>query len=89
MNAKNFIIGLVLIVTIVGVTIVGCTNKNTAYKALLDAGYSNIVLTGYDAWACGEDDDFADGFSATGPSGRQVRGVVCSGLTKGATIRLK
>lgn len=59
--------------------------------AILEAqGYRNIAITGYDWFACGEDKDnfYATGFSAEGPTGGRVRGVVCKGFFfKGATVR--
>jgi hypothetical protein len=65
-----------------------CTAPDRALRVLQDAGYSDITIAGY-AWAaCSEDDTFATRFSATGPSGRPASGAVCSGLFKGATIRL-
>ena len=67
----------------------GCTQPDTARRVLADAGYSNVQMHGYDWFACGKDDTYADKFTATGPSGRQVSGVVCAGLMfKGATVRL-
>lgn len=78
-----------LIITAVALALAGCTNPSGAREALLDAGYTNIEIGGYDAWGCGEDDTFATKFTATGPTGRQVRGVVCAGAFKGETIRLK
>jgi hypothetical protein len=66
----------------------GCTDQNAADRALTGAGYSNIQITGYRWTGCSDSDDFATGFKASGPTGKQVYGVVCSGLFKGATIRM-
>lgn len=65
-----------------------CSDEPGAERALLDAGYTNISLTGYEWFGCGKDDGWSTGFTATGPSGRRVEGVVCSGVLKGSTIRL-
>lgn len=66
----------------------GCTDSGIATRALEGAGYSNISMTGYDWFACGRDDFYHTGFAAKGPTGKEVRGVVCSGLIfKAATIR--
>ena len=65
----------------------GCTASNEATRALEGAGYTQIQITGYSWFGCGKDDTFATGFEATGPSGKHVSGVVCSGWLKGATIR--
>lgn len=66
----------------------GCTDPKAAEKALLDAGYTHITVGGYDAFGCGQDDSYSTKFTATGPTGRPVVGVVCSGIGKGTTIRL-
>jgi hypothetical protein len=58
-----------------------------ASKALEDAGYTNIHITGYKFFGCDTNDTFRSGFTAVGPSGRPVSGVVCSGLFKSHTIR--
>lgn len=66
----------------------GCTNNSDAYRALDNAGYSDIKTTGYSWFACGQDDWYSTGFTATNPKGKVVSGTVCSGVfTKGATIR--
>jgi hypothetical protein len=36
---------------------------------------------------CSEDDTFRTPFTAESSTGRQVTGVVCSGILKGATVR--
>ena len=66
----------------------GCIDEDTATRALDGAGYTEIELIGYRLYGCSESDDFATGFKAIGPTGRHVSGVVCSGVLKGATIRL-
>lgn len=66
----------------------GCTDERAARKALADAGYSEVRVTGYAWFGCGEGDWYSTGFQAKGPTGRNVSGVVCSSwVTKGATIR--
>lgn len=65
-----------------------CTAPDTATNALIGAGYTNIKLTGYSFFSCAEEDTFATGFIATGPTGKEVKGTVCSGILKGATIRI-
>lgn len=65
-----------------------CTDESGAIKLLESQGYTNIQITGYDAWACGQGDDLATGFVATNMAGNIVKGTVCSGLfLKGSTIR--
>ena len=64
------------------------TAPNQSREVLLDAGYSNIEVGGYDWFGCSEDDALRTKFKATGPTGRKVEGVVCAGMFfKGATIR--
>lgn len=72
------------------VLLTGCTRPQSATKVLLDAGYSQIEITGWRPFACAQnDDEFATGFHALGPTGRKVSGVVCQGLIfKASTIRL-
>lgn len=65
----------------------GCTDKPGAEKALAAAGYSNIKVGGY-GFGCDSRDPIATEFVATGPTGHRVRGVVCSGVVKGYTIRI-
>lgn len=78
---------IILAILIVGLS--GCTQPDHAEKVLLDAGYSHIEITNYRPFACDSKDDiFATGFTAIGPTGRNVSGVVCEGFFKNATIRL-
>jgi hypothetical protein len=66
----------------------GCTSEPEAERALSGAGYNNITMTGYRFFLCDERDSWSTGFKATGPSGQRVTGAVCSGVMKGATVRL-
>jgi len=66
-----------------------CTNPDGARRILTQQGYTDITLTGYDAWSCGQDDWYSTGFVATNVNGVRVTGVVCQGMFKGATIRFK
>lgn len=64
-----------------------CTDPKGATKALLDQGYEPIEVGGWRAMSCSKGDVFTTKFRAKNPDGREVKGVVCSGLLKGATIR--
>lgn len=65
-----------------------CTNSDDAERALSAEGMTNIRITGYDWFACSKDDWYHTGFTATNSQGKQVSGVVCSGLIfKAATVR--
>jgi hypothetical protein len=77
------------LIVLVAVTLAGCSSENDARKALTGAGYSNIQTDGYSVFGCSEDDTFHTKFTAKGPSGQPVEGVVCSGWLKGGTIRTK
>lgn len=65
----------------------GCTDPNEATKVLQDNGYTDIRISGYSYIGCSEKDPISTGFIAKGPTGRDVKGVVCSGWLKGSTIR--
>lgn len=78
----------VMLALVLGLT--GCTAPENATKHLLDAGYTNIQITGYKPFACSEDDVTRTGFTALGPTNRVVSDTVCGGSIelKGATIQL-
>lgn len=66
----------------------GCTQADRATELLHQQGYTDVQITGYNGFACGRDDTYATGFTATNPAGNRVSGTVCAGLFfKGATIR--
>lgn len=68
--------------------VAGCTDDTAARRTLEAAGFSDVVTTGYDLVACGQDDFSSTGFRARNPQGRVVTGVVCCGLVvKACTIR--
>lgn len=66
----------------------GCTDTDKATTALQGAGYKDVQITGYRIFGCSDSDTFHTGFTATGPTGVRVSGVVCGGWLKGSTIRL-
>lgn len=57
-------------------------------RQLEDAGYTNVIVEGNTVFGCARTDIYKIRFKATGATGREVSGVVCSGEVKGATIRL-
>lgn len=65
-----------------------CTQPDTAARVLENDGYTDIEITGYEVFMCGEDDDFSTGFVAK-KNGKVIEGAVCSGFLKGNTIRLE
>jgi len=79
---------IALLLILVSLSLVSCTQNDKSLRILEDAGYKNITITGYRMWGCGEDDQFSTGFKAIGTTGRKVSGVVCGGFFKNSTIRL-
>lgn len=75
------------ITLLIALTLAGCSDNIGARRALADAGYTDIELTGYRIFGCSDDDQFRTGFRAKSPAGRRVSGVVCAGWMKGNTIR--
>lgn len=79
---------LAIAVCLTALTLSACSNSDDAFRALDNAGYTNIAPGGYDWLACGQDDFYHTKFTATNANGKNVKGVVCSGLLfKSATIR--
>lgn len=78
------------IVTVMFAALAGCTSADSATKALQASGYTDVHITGYRFFGCGEDDWFRTGFRAKGANGQPIEGVVCGGLLfKGNTIRVE
>lgn len=78
---------VIAVASLGAVVLCGCTDPDASKRALEDAGYVDIQTGGYAWLACSHDDNFATRFSATGPTGRHVAGVVCRGWLKSSTIR--
>lgn len=70
------------------VLLAGCTDESSARDSLDAQGFTDIVITGWEPFSCGEDDDTSTGFTAINSNGEPVEGVVCCGFVfKGCTIR--
>ena len=67
--------------------LVSCDGNATSTEILEEQGYTNVEITGYNLFACSEDDMYRLNFTATNPNGTPVKGVVCSAPLKGYTIR--
>lgn len=78
---------LAIVAAVALLTLTGCTGSGVE-TTLAQQGYTNIHVTGYRFFGCGQDDSFHAGFEATTANGSHVTGVVCSGFLKGKTIRL-
>ena len=76
-----------LMMIVVALMLVSCTDENAAMNALTSQGFTEIQLGGYSFFGCSQDDTFATKFIARNPQGIMVNGVVCSAFLKGATIR--
>ena len=82
----NNVIFLSLILS--AVILSGCTSSKDTKHALTSAGYTNIQTGNYAWFACAQDDFYHTKFTAINVEGRQVSGVVCTGLFfKNSTIR--
>lgn len=69
------------------VLLAGCTAEDSAVRAVEAQGMTEVKTTGYRWLGCGEGDSFHTGFTAKTAQGKQVSGVVCSGILKGSTVR--
>ena len=87
MNIVARLIMVVVLSTIVSVMCNGCTSPEASRETLRKGGYTDIVITGWDAFGCSDSDTFSTGFRARNPQNQAVEGVVCCGLLKRCTIR--
>ena len=78
-----------LFAAVAAACLAGCVDQETAQRVLQDDGYTDIVVADHSGWfaGCGKDDFYATPFEATTAAGRRIKGVVCSGVWKAATIR--
>ncbi len=60
----------------------------TARRILESLGYRQVRITGVHPFSCSDDDVFRTGFAALSMAAKPVKGTVCQGWFKGATIRL-
>lgn len=73
---------------LIALLLLGCTDSTNTIRTLEDSGFSDITVTGYSFFACGQDDTFHTGFRAKNQAGKFVEGTVCCGMmTKGCTVR--
>ncbi len=67
-----------------------CTDPAEATKAVEAMGMKVTSIDGYSFFGCSEDDWYHTEFTAVGANGKQVHGVVCSGMFfKGSTVRFQ
>lgn len=67
--------------------LMACSDYDRSRKTLESAGFTDIVITGYEPFSCSDDDTYSTGFNAKNPKGVVVDGVVCCGVVKACTIR--
>lgn len=75
-----------LIIAFSFVFLAGCTKPNETRRLLEADGVEYIEIGGYSVFGCSEDDSFATKFSGV-KNGKSVKGVACSGILKGTTLR--
>jgi len=62
--------------------------KELARRSIIVAGYSDVVIVGYQWWGCSSSDSIHLKFTAKGPTGIPTRGVACANvLSKDFSIR--
>jgi hypothetical protein len=75
------------ILTIALLLAAACTDEDRSRKTLDNLGFTDVVFTGYQPFACGDDYVFETGFKAKNPNGKSVEGVVCCGALKGCSVK--
>jgi len=89
LNTTQVLVTAFFVILLFAIALFPATQPKEARRTLRDRGFEEIEITGY-AYInrCGEDDFFRTKFEAVSPNtGKPVKGVVCSGLLKGSTIR--
>ena len=74
-------------VALLALLLAACTDPTAARKALDNLGFSDVEITGYRFFTCGDDYTYHTGFSAKNPKGNLVTGAVCSGWFKGSSVK--
>lgn len=76
-----------ILAALIALSLGACTDADNARRTLDAAGFSDIKIGGYAWLACSKGDQLHTSFTAVGPTGKAVSGVVCEGAFKGSTIR--
>jgi len=69
-----------LLVLIMIVLFIGCTDESRSYKVLTESGYTDIQFTEHSYVDCGNNDFYHTGFRARDYRGKPIFGTVCCGL---------
>lgn len=75
------------LITLAVLILIGCTDESRTIHTLQKQGFTEIQTTGYDMFACSDDDAYHTGFRAKNPQGQVVTGTVCCGVMKSCTVR--
>lgn len=76
------------LIAIAAVALLACTDDDNTFRTLKASGFTDIAVTGYSWFECGEGDAYHTGFVAKNTKGDRVEGTVCCGLWfKGCTVR--
>jgi hypothetical protein len=86
-SAVASLVGVIALITFFVWSVIPKSDPEGARRAIEAAGYRNIAITDARMFGCGEGDFYHTGFTATGPTGIEMSGVVCGGMGKGNTIR--
>ena len=79
-----------IVLILAALLLAACTSPESATRVLTSNGYTDVRMTGYNFFACSQDDVFHTGFEAKSPNGTPVKGTVCAGLIfKNSTIRFE
>ena len=88
--ASGIGVGVVAVIFAISLIVApyACTRPEHAAQVLRSQGYTNIVTGGYPYFVCDKGDSFSTEFTAE-LNGKVVKGAVCEGFMKGATVRFR
>lgn len=89
MRLKNTFTKTIALLMCAGVLMGGCTDRSGTLQVLEDQGYTEVQVKGHSWFGCSDSDTFKTRFTAVNDKGNKVKGEVCSGITKGKTVRFK
>lgn len=71
------------------IMLTSCTSPISEVQRVVEnAGYTDVVSTGFKPLSCSEDDTYQTGFTALNVKGKRISGVVCKSFFKSYTVRL-
>lgn len=73
---------------LIGIMCAGCSDANTAQRALDNMGFTDIETLGWTFWgSCGDNGGFKTKFRAKNAKGKVVTGLVCNGWIQPAVVK--